>query len=211
MNALEMNKKILSDPVRRKEVAFHEAAHFVILLFHSKQLVEFPRVERVSILPENTPLLGYVRRQALIPTLYDEIGLDNPVVRRFREARIKMEVKNALAGAAADYIHSEFSETNDIQDFLSEWSFNDTDDLDSAMKYIQIFHGKLSEEEMEEKVEKYFVEVLNEVKLLWSKIENVAKKLLEVSVFQGDELTELTEEIYEEIETETIFESIELN
>jgi hypothetical protein len=171
MNALEMNKKILSDPVRRKEVAYSVSAYFVIYLRQCKYLAKLPHVERVSILPENSFNLGYVRRQPFLS--------------------LEIEIKISFAGKAADYINSKYSESNDIEGFvldelIDEWLFMD----EQMCKLIQVVHGKLSEEEMEEKVEKYFVEVLNEVKLLWSKIENVAKKLLEVSVFEGDELTD---------------------
>lgn len=213
MTQQEMNRQILSDPKRRKEVAYHEAAHFITLIAYSKQVIEYPAIIRVSIDAEESQNLGYIRYRPMFiggaESAKRYLQIDDPETIRICTARIRGVIKQILAGPVSDYLHSDYYQDGELDFYLDEFWSSGSGDLEQASPYFKLLDTNFGDaddifSDVPSILKIYFEETLTDINNHWQAIQEVGEILYDKLVLEGDELAELVNSYYDSLDVESI-------
>ncbi len=200
MNKRKFNEHIKSNPVRRQQIAYHEAGHLIAYGLYHQQLDETPDVRLCSIVPSDSVSFGFVmampiitfelaKRQLQIRAFgAPEIHELARVLRGRRIPKIECQIKCSLAGLAAECLlalqHQEGQFRPKEYKSLIEENASNVEVIQAA-RFIALLDGE--EENFDEcrlecydcKIEEYIKQAESDLMLQFKKVIIVADELLE--------------------------------
>jgi hypothetical protein len=131
----EMNQIILSDPERRKEIAYHEAGHAVLYLKYCEKLEMLGAIDVLSIKAIESENLGFIRCKQ---RLFWEFELQYPSeILSTREEAIRLQILYLLAGHAVEFLL--FNQDELPYDHFFSYLIDESSDLEKAFRLAEYF------------------------------------------------------------------------
>lgn len=198
-------------PIRYSEEAIHEASHFIIYMAFCKLNIQYPDVRELSLIPLHKKHIAYMNyREYDSPELIKAIQESTDIDARAKEHNRKAtdwRIKVLLAGLAGEVINMGFDTKEGVASrVLKRWyDKGKNTDLCRAIEYNRAIG---SNEEGPLQLLTIFEETIQDVKSYWEEVTTVAGILEEERIIKADRLEELTEQMINRINIDTIIPKI---
>lgn len=194
-----MNRQILAQQGKKKEVAHHEAAHLVQYVLGCSLFIEYPYVERVSVIAEDSDNIAYVRHRPLaVPQIADAIIQGGPQdAAEFHRRKVRAAIVQALAGPASDFIMNPQGLT--ASHFFEQIVWDGSGDVDRAAELYKVIYPEFEAADYDERADSLtplFLETIEEVRRNWQHVQTVAARLEETGILEGDDLQNIVDSLY---------------